>query len=513
MLPRKSGWAAWIGTVLLIGGAGLVTAEVRLPGVFSDHMVLQQELRLPIWGWADDGERVTVSFRGRTVSTTARNGAWMVRLPRQKAGGPFTLVVQGNNQIEFKDVLVGEVWICSGQSNMEWPMSRSFEPDADITNSANPRLRLLTVPKLRAESPTNNFEAAWVPCGPDTVRGFSAVAYYFGRDLQAARGVPVGLINTSWGGSPAEVWIRHELLAAHPEYTRDILDPYPEAARLYQEELAKWEAEREALRQEGKQPTRGRPWTPWRPSELYNGMIAPLVPYGIRGAIWYQGESNADRAWQYRTLFADMIRNWRVDWSQGDFPFLAVQLAPWDKNRNRPPQEIASEIGESNWAELREAQAVATEVLPAVGLAVITDVGEKDDIHPPKKAPVGGRLALLARSIAHRERLVAHGPVYRGMKIKKGKVILQFDHVGSGLESRGGALRGFTVCGADRKFVPAIAEVDGKNVVVHSPLAPEPVAVRYGWADYPIVNLFNREGLPASPFRTDAFPMITAPKE
>jgi sialate O-acetylesterase len=423
------------------------------------------------------------------------------------------MVIQGNNRIQFADVLVGEVWICSGQSNMEWPMSRSFEPESDIANSANPHLRLLTVPKLKAESPTNNISATWVVCGPETVRGFSAVAYYFGRDLQAARGVPVGLIHTSWGGSPAEVWIRHELLAAHPEYQRDILDPLPEKIRVYEEELAKWEAEAEALRNEGKQPTRGRPWPSWRPSELYNGMIAPLVPYGIRGALWYQGESNADRAWQYRTLFPDMIRNWRVDWQQGDFPFLAVQLAPWDRNRKRLPQEIAAEIGESTWAELREAQVVATQVLPAVGLAVITDVGDKDDIHPAKKEPVGARLALLARSIAHRERLVANGPTFRKLKIKKGKAHLQFDHVGGGLEARGGELRGFTICGADGKFVPAMAEIDGREVVVHSPLAPEPVAVRYGWADYPIVNLFNREGLPASPFRTDNFPMITAPKE
>jgi sialate O-acetylesterase len=513
MIPRILGWRTLVGTVLLAGWAGSTTADVRLPGVFSDHMVLQQGMRLPVWGWADDGERVSVTLRGRTVSTVAENGAWMVRLPRQKAGGPFTLVVQGNNRIEFQDVLVGEVWICSGQSNMEWPMNRAFEPESDIATSSNPRLRLLTVPKLRAEAPTNDMNASWVVCGPDTVRGFSAVAYYFGRDLQASRGVPVGLIHTSWGGSPAEVWIRHELLAAHPDYTRDILDPYPEAARRYQEELTKWEAEAEALRNEAKQPTRGRPWPSWRPSELYNGMIAPLVPYGIRGAIWYQGESNADRAWQYRTLYPDMIRNWRVDWNQGDFPFLAVQLAPWDMNRNRLPQEIAAEIKESNWAELREAQVMATKVLPAVGLAVITDVGDKDDIHPPKKAPVGARLALLARSIAYRERLVANGPLYRKMKIKEDTVTLYFDHVGGGLESRGGELRGFTICGSDGKFFPAMAEIDGPRVLVRSPLAPEPVAVRYGWTDYPIVNLFNREGLPATPFRTDDFPMITAPKD
>lgn len=513
MIPWKKVLSAVVGAVLFICAAAQVRAEVRLPGVFSDHMVLQQDLRLPVWGWADEGERVAVTFRGRTVSTTAKDGQWMVRLSRQKAGGPFNLVVEGNNRIELVDVLVGEVWICSGQSNMEWPMSRSFEPEPDIAKSANPNLRLLTVPKLKAESPTNNINAAWTVSGPETVRGFSAVAYYFGRDLQASRNVPVGLIHTSWGGSPAEVWIRHELLVAHPEYKRDILDPYPEQARRYQEALASWEAEAEALRKEGKQPTRGRPWASWRPSELYNGMIAPLVPYGIRGAIWYQGESNADRAWQYRTLFPDMIRNWRVDWNQGDFPFLAVQLAPWDRNRNRLPQEIAAEIGESTWAELREAQLLSTKALPAVGLAVITDVGDKDDIHPARKEPVGARLALLARSMAHGERLVANGPLYRNMKIKKGVVTLEFDHVGGGLEARGGNLRGFTICGADRKFVPAIAEIEGKKVVVRTPLVLEPVAVRYGWADYPIVNLFNREGLPASPFRTDDFPMTTAPKE
>jgi sialate O-acetylesterase len=513
MIPRKAGWLTVLGTVLLIGSVANVGADVRLPGVFSDHMVLQQDLRLPIWGWADEGERVTVTFRGSSASTTARDGSWTLRLPRQKAGGPFRMVVEGKNRIEIEDVLVGEVWVCSGQSNMEWPMSRSFEPESDIANSANPNLRLLTVPKLKAETPTNNINAAWVVCEPDTVRNFSAVAYYFGRDLQLARGVPVGLINTSWGGSPVEVWIRHELLAAHPDYKRDILDPYPAQARRYQDELAKWETEAEALRKEGKEPARGRPWATWRPSELYNGMIAPLVPYGIRGAIWYQGESNADRAWQYRTLYPDMIRNWRVDWDQGDFTFLAVQLAPWDRNRNRLPQEIAAEIGESSWAELREAQVLSTKVLPAVGLAVITDVGDKDDIHPARKAPVGGRLALLARSIAHGERLVANGPLYRRMKVKKGTVTLEFDHAGAGLESRGGNLRGFTICGEDRKFLPAIAEIQGRKVVVHTPLVPEPVAVRYGWADYPIVNLFNREGLPASPFRTDDFPMTTAPRE
>jgi sialate O-acetylesterase len=243
-------------------------------------------------------------------------------------------------------------------------------------------------------------------------------------------------------------------------------------------------------------------------------MIAPLLPYAIKGAIWYQGESNASRAHQYRRLFPDMIRNWRSDWGQGDFPFLAVQLAPWDRNKKRSPEEITAFPTESDWAELREAQWLTTKVLPKVGMAVITDYGDKDDIHPQQKEPVGARLALAARSIAYGEKkIVSSGPIYRSMKIKADQVILTFDHAGSGLEARGGRLRGFATCGEDRKFYWAEAQIDGNKVVIRNPLTPNPVAVRYGWADYPVVNLFNREGLPASPFRTDDFPMVSAPRE
>ena len=487
-------------------------ADVKLHGLFSDNMVLQLGARAPVWGWADEGEKVTVSYRGSRVSTTARNGKWMVKLPGLKAGSPDTLVVEGKNRIELKNVVVGEVWICSGQSNMEWPLSRSYESGKDIAAAANPNLRLFTVPKLKANEPVNDVKARWEEANPETVGNFSAVAYYFGRDLQKARGVPVGLIHTSWGGSPAEVWIREALLAANPGYKRDILDPYPAQAKRFQEELAKWEKEVEALKKEGKQPARGRPWANWKPAELYNGMIAPLIPYAIKGAIWYQGESNAGRAHQYRTLFADMIRNWRDDWGQGDFSFLEVQLAPWDKGKKRSPEEITALPGESDWAELREAQWLATKVLPKVGMAVITDVGDKDDIHPTKKEPVGARLALAARSIAYGEKIIASGPRFKSLKVKGDKAILTFDSVGGGLEARGGRLRGFAICGEDRKFVWANAGIDNGKVVVSSPQVPRPVAVRYGWADYPVVNLFNQEGLPASPFRTDDFPMITAPK-
>jgi sialate O-acetylesterase len=241
-------------------------------------------------------------------------------------------------------------------------------------------------------------------------------------------------------------------------------------------------------------------------------MIAPLLPYAIKGAIWYQGESNASRAYQYRSLFADMIRNWRQDWKQGDFTFLAVQLAPWDKNKKRSLEEITATPGDSDWAELREAQVLATQTLPKVGMAVITDVGDKDDIHPTRKRPVGERLALAARGIAYGEKVVYSGPIYKSMKINGDRAVLTFNHAGRGLEARDGQLKGFSIAGADQKFVWAKAEVRGNKVIVSSPQASTPAAVRYGWADYPVVNLWSKDGLPASPFRTDNFPMITRPQ-
>jgi sialate O-acetylesterase len=320
------------------------------------------------------------------------------------------------------------------------------------------------------------------------------VAYYFGRDLQKALNVPVGLIETCWGGSPAEVWMSDRVLSSNPEYKRDILDAY--TATLHKEETSNGKSQR----------------VPWKPTELYNGMIAPLIPYAFKGAIWYQGESNAGRADQYRRLFADMIRNWRQDWGEGDFTFLEVQLAPYDKVKKRPLEAIIEKPVESDWAELREAQLLATKTLPKVGIAVITDVGEKDDIHPKKKEPVGARLALAARGIAYGEKIEYSGPVYKSMKVKDGKAILSFTHADSGLEARDGELKGFAICGPDKKFVWAKAEIEGDKVAVSSAEVSEPVAVRYGWADFPVVNLWNKAGLPATPFRTDDFPMITAKK-
>lgn len=481
-------------------------AELQVPALFSDNAVLQQGMAVPVWGWADDGEVVTVKFRGQKITTTTELGKWSVALKKLKAGGPDSLTIFTKSKtLQFTNVLVGEVWVCSGQSNMEWPLNRSFQPEADIAAATNTQIRLFLVPKNKSDAPTTRIKAGWVVCSPDTIPGHSAVGYYFGRDLQKSRNVAIGLIETYWGGSPAEAWTSREALEMRPRFQTEILDSYAETMKRHREATIAYEVEKAEATKAGQKFEKPGPWQPWKPSELYQGMVAPLIPYAIKGAIWYQGESNAGRAEQYRTLFADMIRNWRRDWGQGDFTFLAVQLAPFMAVKDQP--------GDSTWAELREAQMLATKTLPNVGMAVITDVGDPKDIHPAKKQPVGERLALAARAIAYSERIESAGPTYRNMTVKDGKAILSFDHVGKGLEARDGELKGFAVCGADQKFVWAKAEIVGSTVVVSSPEVANPVAVRYGWADCPVVNLWNKNGLPASPFRTDDFPMITAGKK
>jgi len=504
MIKAKS-FRAWV-CVISLGFMLPVYAAVQLPALFSDNMVLQQGIAVPVWGWADDGDEITVKFREQKVTTTARNGKWLVRLRNLKAGGPDVLTIMMKARtIQFTNVLVGEVWVCSGQSNMELAMQQSFESAADIASATNTLIRLFMVPNVKSDAPTVRIKSSWKQCSPQSVGGFSAVGYYFGRDLQRARKVPVGLIQSDWGGSPAEAWMSREALEVNPRYQTEILDSYSAALKNYQDALAAYEKEKAEAKAKGEDFKKGAPWAPWKPSELYNGMIAPLIPYAIKGAIWYQGESNAGRAEQYRTLFPDMIRCWRRDWGQDDFPFLAVQLAPFKAIKDQPD--------ESDWAELREAQLLATKMLPKVGMAVITDVGDPKDIHPRKKQPVGARLALAARAIAYTEKIEYSGPIWSGAAAKGGKVVLQFDHVGKGLEARDGELQGFAICGEDRKFTWAKAEIVGNTVVVSNPEVAKPVAVRYGWADCPVVNLWNKDGLPASPFRTDDFPMITAPKK
>lgn len=492
-----------------------VRADVRPHPLFGPGAVLQRGARVPIYGTADEGEEVTVRFQGREAKARAsQGGAWSVALENLEAGGPFPLVIAGKNTVNVPDVLVGEVWVCSGQSNMAFPVSRSGCGPAAIAGSADPLLRLLQVPRKPSPTPQAELVASWKAAGPETVGTFSAVGYAFGRDLRKALKVPVGLIDSSVGGTPAEAWTSRPALEADPDL-RGVLaadaqriEAYPEALKKFDRtKAAHAEAAARARRDKVKVPTAPRPPagpdSPQRPAVLFNGMIAPLQPYAIRGAIWYQGESNSGRAYQYEHLMTTMIRTWREAWGLGEFPFLVVQLAPF--------HEIKPEPSESTWAELREAQRRLTRSVPKVGLAVITDVGDPKDIHPTAKFPVGARLALLARSIAYGEAIVGSGPEYESMSVAGDRATIRFRSVGGGLVAEGGTLKGFTVAGEDRRFVPAEAEIQGETVVVHAPGVAKPFAVRYGWADYPVVNLRNAEGLLASPFRTDDFPMTTRP--
>ena len=506
-----------VSLVLLIAGTGI--ANIKLPAVISDNMVLQRGKKIPIWGWAEAGEKVSVkgSWQLFGASTKAKdNGKWTVKIQPPKAGGPYEILLKGNNQITLKNILVGEVWVCSGQSNMQMSVRSSANAEQEIAAADYPKVRLFTVKRKVADKPQTDCEGSWTMCSPETVPGFSAVGYFFGRELHKQLDVPVGLIHTSWGGTPAEAWTRRGVLESEPDCVPilqrfdEAMAKYPEAKKQYDERVNKWKEAVEKTKAEGKnQPRRPRapfgPGNPHSPAGLYNAMIAPLIPYGIRGAIWYQGESNAGRAYQYRKLFPGMITNWRNDWKQGDFPFLFVQLANF--------MAVDTEPVDSAWAELREAQ-LMTLALPNTGMAVIIDIGEADDIHPKNKQDVGKRLALWALAKTYGKNLVHSGPIYKSMKTEGNKIILDFEHVGGSLAARGGeSLKGFAIAGADRKFVWADAKIEGDTVVISSDEVSEPAAVRYGWANNPACNLYNEEGLPASPFRTDDWPGITVNKK
>jgi sialate O-acetylesterase len=385
-----------------------------------------------------------------------------VELKPLEAGGPFSMKISGDNEVTVNNLLVGEVWVASGQSNMEWTLNASFQPEVEKPKANFPQIRMITAKKVASLQPLDQIEGSWQACSPETVGGFSAVAYYFARDLHAKLGVPVGIISTSWGGTPAQAWTSAEGFEGHAEL-KNYADQLKAAS---------------ALPESGQQNF---------PAALYNGMIAPVVPYGMKGVIWYQGESNAGQSKQYQTLFPAMIADWRMKWKLGDFPFLYVQIAPF---KGQPP-------------EIREAQFLTLGKTKNTAMAVTTDYGDKDDIHPKQKEPVGARLSLAARALAYGEKIVYSGPLYDSMKTAGGKAEISFQSVGGGLLAKDGDLKGFTIAGEDGKFVPAKAEIAGDKVVVSAEGVAEPKAVRYGWENAPDVNLFNKEGLPASPFRTD----------
>jgi sialate O-acetylesterase len=476
---------------------------LSVPHMFSDNMVLQQMSVDPIWGWGADGTTVTVKFQDQTVSARVSGGVWMVELKNLKAGGPETLTITSSDggSITLKNILVGEVWLASGQSNMEFALKGAQGSVEDIAASGNPMIHLLHVPHARLDVPTNDIGATWTECTPDTTPGFSAVAYYFARDLQKSLKVPIGIIESSWGGTPAEVWMKRDFLRSKPEYRASVFGAWVLAQDKYERALASYDKKKAEAAASGASFTNKAPTRPWKPGELYDGMIAPLVGYSMKGALWYQGESNAgsaEDADEYHSLFPDLIRNWRADWNEGPFTFLLVQLAPFLAIQPQPSQ--------SSWASVREAQLKATQILPNVGMAVITDVGDEHNIHPVKKAPVGARLALAAGGIAYHQPIEYSGPVLKETKIEKHQIVLTFDHVAGGLVVHGDELTGFAICGPDQKFVWAKAALRGPDqIMVYSDQVKRPVAVRFGWASYPVVNLWNKAGLPASPFRTDDF--------
>ncbi len=649
---------------LLLIGVQLACADIRLPSIVGDNMVLQQGRKVAIWGWADPGEEVRLRVSWHTMerrTDTDKDGKWSFTITSPPAGGPYELTLSGKNTIRIQNVLSGEVWVCSGQSNMEWPLQSANNGAQEVAEADYPNIRLFTVQKKIADTPQEDCTGQWSPCTPQSAPGFTAVGYFFGRYLHKKLGVPVGLINTSWGGTVAEAWTSGKALEKMPEFKalmREIAKAKanPDASmKEYRDALAQWEKKIESASAQGasciepgfddsswkemelpvlweqadlssfdglvwfrktitvpeswagkelqldlgpiddmdvtwvngvkvgahsesgqwqiarqykvpgnvvkagrnvivvqvldtgggggiygeaKQMNLRRPGSneaislagPWRykvgydlasmpprpqppvwvnnpnaPTVLYNGMIAPLIPLGIRGAIWYQGESNAGRAYQYRELFPLMISNWRHDWGEGNFPFLFVQLANYMATQPEP--------GDSAWAELREAQ-LMTLSLPNTGMAVIIDIGEADNIHPRDKQDVGKRLALWALAKTYDKPIAWSGPLYKSMKVRGNEVVLHFDCINGGLVAEGGEpVKGFAIAGKDRKFVWADARIEGDTVVVSSEKVAKPVAVRYAWADNPVCNLYNGAGLPASPFRTDDWPGVTAGKK
>ncbi len=507
----------------LLLAAAPAAAELKLPALFNDHMVLQQQHANPVWGWDTPGTEVTVRFAGQNKTAQAgQDGKWTVKLdPLPANAEPAVLEVKGSSQRQIKDVLVGEVWVCSGQSNMRWTVSNSWDSDLEIASAKHPLIRLLNVPNVGTQEPQSDFNAEWQVCTPETGGAFSGVGFFYGRLLHQILDVPVGLINNAWGGSAAEAWVRRDLLENDPRFQSLIADWQQQETQLTSEQarashekaFAAWKAQADEAKKAGRPFATRAPQSPEqilagnkRPGNIYNGVLLPSIGYGIKGVIWYQGESNASRAHEYGQLFPFMIEHWRKEWQQGDFPFYWVQLADF--------RAEVSEPGDSDWAELRESQTKTQQAIPNGGQAVIIDLGEANDIHPKNKRDVAERLARITLARDYGMKLPWRSPEYQQVDFKDGKALVTLDTFGSSLRTVDVTeVKGFSICGEDRKWVWAEARLTGRDKVEVSSLSvAKPVAVRYAWADNPVCNLYSLEGLPVTPFRTDDFPMITAPK-
>lgn len=506
-----------LAAILLSALAGVAGADVRLPKIFGNHMVLQRDMAIPVWGWADAGEKVTVQLgTGPAVSTTANDrGQWKVSLAPVPAGGPLQLTVTGNNQVVFDDVLVGEVWLCSGQSNMEMTVGASNNFPQEQAAANFPQIRQIKVARAPRGFPADDIQGEWKVCAPDTVGAFTAAGYFFAREITRALDVPVGLINSSWGGTAIEPWTAPAGFAEVPalenvykrvQLTNPQSDTYKATLGAYIAATEAWLGTAKAALAGEKPldpppayPNEIKPFATERdPTALFNGMIAPLIPYAIRGALWYQGEANHWDGMLYVEKTKALVSGWRKLWGEGEFPYYYVQIAPYVYG-NEDPEVLA---------RFWEAQAAISDVIPNSGMASTMDIGNVNDIHPKNKQEVGRRLALLALANTYgKQGVVCQGPRFKSMAIEGNAIRVTFDHVGGGLISRDGQpLNWFEIIGKDTDFVKADARIDGNTVILTSPEVKEPVAVRFAWHRMAEPNLCNREGLPALPFRAGEVP-------
>jgi sialate O-acetylesterase len=485
--------------LLLCAVTQTLSAEIRLPQMLSDHAVLQRESPIHIWGWAQPGETVTAHFHAQTVSTTTTGlGEWSLWLMPEHAGGPYVLTIDGSSKLTVNDLLVGDVWFASGQSNMEMPL-KGFPGSAVIKNAQDeiahanlPQVRLLHVANKSSDIPLDDITGTWTQCTPETEAEFSAVAYFFGREIQQREDVPVGLIDATWGGTPVDSWISLTTLGSDPS----LMPVFASRARFAQEqvrlnEIIANEKQQDATALAAQQAPPKHSWHPneisWSPAGLYNGMIAPETAYTIKGVIWYQGEtdSSQERSPMYSRLFPALIADWRQQWQQGNFPFLFVQISSFDS-----PAET--------WGAVRDAQRRTLSVV-GTGMAVSLDVGDPTNVHPSDKQTVAARLALAARAKAYGEKIEFSGPLYRQVTGEGSALRVWFDYA-AGLKSNEPNPESFEIAGQDGHFFPASAKIEGETVVVSSPDVIAPHFVRYGWANVTHANLYNGAGLPASTF-------------
>lgn len=486
--------------------AASVRADVTLGPLFTDHAVLQRDKTLPIWGRAEPGEHVIVSLGEQKVGTTADDsGRWLVLLePMAAATTPLELTAEGKTTAKATDVLLGDVWLCSGQSNMEWPVSKAANAEAEIAAANLPLIRHIRIEHAQAERAAAEAKGAWETCSPQTVGAFSAVAYFFAREIQPRMNVPVGLINCSWGGTEIECWMNPASLASNPDFSTigerwtQISAQRPVKKAEYEKALAEWTAEQAGAKARGQKFTLPRPTETvipgptFPPSSLFNGMIAPLLPCALTGVLWYQGESNWYNGTEYGDLFTAMIQGWRRHLGQGDLPFLWVQLANF---KGGDPAGV-------DLALVREGQSQAL-TLPNTGQAVAIDIGDRNDVHPRNKQEVGRRLALLARELVYGARLDVSGPTFLSATREGPALRIRFAHAGTGLTAHSKPLQSFQLAGADGRFRPAVARIDKDTLLVSAKDVPEPAFVRYAFVNAPEANLYNGAGLPAAPFRTD----------